>query len=40
MSEDQAFTEHRRTYQGFVKGSVISMVVIVVVLVLMAIFLL
>ena len=40
MSEDEMLKEHRATFDGFVKLSVYSTVVIVISLALMAIFLL
>ena len=40
MSDDQMLREHRQTFNGFVRGSTISSVVIVITLVLMALFLL
>jgi len=40
MTDDRMLGEHQRTYQGFVRGSAISIVVIAVVLLLMAAFLL
>ena len=40
MSDDQMLTEHRRTFDGFIRVSVISTAVIVVALLLMAAFLL
>ena len=40
MSDDQMLVEHKRVYQGFVKGSIWSVVAIFIVLAGMAIFLL
>ena len=40
MSDDQMLREHRATFSGFVRGSTISSVIIVITLVLMALFLL
>lgn len=40
MSDDELLREHRETFNGFVKGSIWSTVLIVISLALMAIFLL
>lgn len=39
MSDDEMLLEHKRTYNGFVAGSVYSAVGIIIVLALMALFL-
>ena len=39
MSDDEMLTRHKRTYEGFVKGSVYSIIAIAIVLAGMALFL-
>ena len=39
MSDDEMLREHKATFDGFIKVSVISTIVIVITLALMAIFL-